>query len=267
MKIPFFNREKRRRLPLVSVITPALNASATIEATIESVVNQSYRNIEFILVDGQSTDGTVDIIKKAARKHQMIRWISEPDNGAYDAMNKGLAMSLGDWVYFLGADDILFNKNVLLDLFEEGLFSQEKVFYGNVIIEGNSSWAKDQEVYAGEFNLGKFLMQNICHQAIFYPRLIVKKVGFFRTEYVVCADWDYNIRCWADQPFLFVDKIIARFRGSGLSSIKQDILYGEESAGNVVQYFGLDPDNPSLVATDSPYRHVVLTFQKRNIRP
>jgi glycosyltransferase involved in cell wall biosynthesis len=255
-------RGKKRRLPLVSVITPVFNASETLTETIESVINHSYGNIEFILVDGLSTDGTVEIIQNAARRHRMIRWIGEKDNGAYDAMNKGLEMSKGDWVYFLGADDTLYNESVFRELFDEGYLSQDRVFYGNVIIDGETAWAKDQEVYAGEFDLPKFLKRNICHQAVFYPRHVVKKAGFFNTDYIVCSDWDYNMRCYAMQPFIYVDKIIARFRGGGLSSVKKETVFGKEFPGNIIRYFGLDPDDPELVKPGSVFRSVVMTYRK-----
>lgn len=101
-----------KKAPLITVITVSYNAVSSIEDTIKSVINQSYKNIEFIIIDGQSTDGTVDIIKKYEK--QIAYWTSEPDNGVYDAMNKGIDKSTGEWIIFLGADDILLDNLTIL---------------------------------------------------------------------------------------------------------------------------------------------------------
>ena len=92
---------------IISIITVSYNAVKTIEQTISSVVNQSYSNIEYIIIDGGSTDGTVDIIKKY--EDRIAYWVSEPDGGIYDAMNKGIKVATGDYIQIIGADDFLIN--------------------------------------------------------------------------------------------------------------------------------------------------------------
>ena len=92
---------------LISVVTVSYNAVSTIEQTILSVINQTYPHIEYIIIDGGSTDGTVDVIKKYADK--ITYWVSEPDKGIYDAMNKGLRRVRGDWCVFMNSGDILYN--------------------------------------------------------------------------------------------------------------------------------------------------------------
>ncbi len=248
--------------PILSIITPTYNAGSTIGKAIESVANQHLKEIEHVIIDGVSEDDTVEIIRSYQKKYTHIRFISEPDRGAYEAMNKGIDLSSGEWIYFLGADDVLVNEHILQELYDEGFFFQEKVFYGNVIIEGETAWAKDQEVYAGEFDLPKLLKRNICHQAIFYPRNIIQKAGFFNTDYVVCADWDYNMRCYAIQPFVYTEKIIARFKGGGLSSVKKETIFGREFPGNIIRYFGLDPEDPESIAPGSPFRSVIRSYHK-----
>jgi glycosyltransferase involved in cell wall biosynthesis len=263
MKLFFWQKRSKQSRPLVSIITPAFNAAGTIERTIGSVLQQKYKKIEFILVDGLSSDQTPAIIRDAAAKDSRVRYTSEKDLGAYDAMNKGISMSSGDWIYFLGADDLLVHESILQELYEEEYFSQEKVFYGNVIIEGETPWAKDQEVYAGEYDLSALLKRNICHQSIFYPRRIINQAGFFNQDYVVCADWDYNLRCYAIEPFLYVDKIIARFKGGGISTnVKQDPFL-EDLPGNILRCFNLDPDEPALFLPDSPFREVIDEYHKK----
>ena len=102
----------------ITIITVSYNAAATIEQTISSVVHQDYPNIEYIIIDGGSTDGTIDIIKRY--ESYGIRWISEPDHGIYDAMNKGIRYATGDYLYFLGADDWLCNNEVILSIRTQG---------------------------------------------------------------------------------------------------------------------------------------------------
>jgi glycosyltransferase involved in cell wall biosynthesis len=250
--------------PLISVITPTYNAAGTIERNIKSVVQQIYKNIEFIIVDGHSLDQTLTIVKDAAEHDPRIRYISEKDNGAYDAMNKGIRMSRGKWIYFLGADDLLIDKNIFQELFDKGYFSQDKVFYGNVIIEGETSWARDQEIYAGEFDLARLLEMNICHQAVFYPRPVVEKIGFYNPNFTICADWDYNLRCYAVDSFLYVDQIIARFSGGGLSTVVNEDPFLKNLPGNILRCFNLDPDEPALVLQESPFRKVVLEYHKKS---
>ena len=95
------------RSPRISIITVVYNGASTLEQTILSVLKQTYSRIEYIIIDGGSKDGTVDIIKKY--QDRIAYWVSEPDEGIYDAMNKGIRHASGDWIYFLGADDILYN--------------------------------------------------------------------------------------------------------------------------------------------------------------
>ncbi len=101
--------------PLVTIVTVSYNVVSTIERTILSVVNQTYSNIEYIIIDGGSTDGTVDIIKKYMDK--IAYWVSEPDKGIYDAMNKGILMAKGQWINFMNSGDYLYSNDVISQFF------------------------------------------------------------------------------------------------------------------------------------------------------
>ena len=103
--------------PKISIITVSFNAVKVIEETIVSVINQTYTNVEYIIIDGGSTDGTVDIIKEYADK--ISYWVSESDKGIYDAMNKGGIKALGDFLYFLNAGDSFYNKSSLMSVVKE----------------------------------------------------------------------------------------------------------------------------------------------------
>ena len=114
----------------ISVVTVCYNAADTIEKTMLSVLNQTYHDIEYIIIDGGSTDGTVEIIRKYADR--IAYWVSEPDKGIYDAMNKGIKVATGEYIYFLGADDLLC-ENVFFYI-APLLTRTHTIYYGNVFI-------------------------------------------------------------------------------------------------------------------------------------
>ena len=116
---------------LISIVTVSYNAVLTIEQTILSVINQTYPNVEYIIIDGGSTDGTVDIIKKYANK--IAYWVSEPDKGIYDAMNKGGLKATGDFIQFLNAGDWFENEHVIEKIFKDW-YKRVDVIYGDMII-------------------------------------------------------------------------------------------------------------------------------------
>jgi len=116
--------------PKFSIITVTFNAEKTLEVTIQSILNQNYRNIELIIIDGSSTDGTIDIIKKY--ESGIYKWVSEPDHGLYDAMNKGMKLATGDYLWFMNAGDEIYQSNTL-DLITE-MCSDQDVFYGEMML-------------------------------------------------------------------------------------------------------------------------------------
>jgi glycosyltransferase involved in cell wall biosynthesis len=243
--------------PLISIITPVFNSAETIEKTILSVLNQEYKEIEHVFIDGLSTDTTPSIIQSYKNQYKHFRFISEKDNGIYDAMNKGLDLCTGDWIYFLGADDEFYHEHVLMELFEQGWFSNEQVVYGNVLIRGGVAWAEDNSVYDGPFNLEKLFTKNICHQSIFYPRSVIKEIGHYSDKYAVTADWDYNVHCFAKYKFAYTDKIISVFKGGGRSSGGGDRSFYEDMPGKVIEYFQLDPSDKALHEPGSPFNHLM----------
>src|SRR5690349_12619231 len=123
-------------LPLITIITPTFNASFCIDRCIQSVINQTYINVEHLIMDGQSTDNTMAIVQQYQENYpQRIRLISEHDNGIYDAMNKGVQQAKGRWLLFLGADDFLYNRNILKKISTILLNTKNDIVYGNVWME------------------------------------------------------------------------------------------------------------------------------------
>ncbi|SDB64983.1 Glycosyltransferase involved in cell wall bisynthesis [Flavobacteriaceae bacterium MAR_2010_188] len=202
-------------IPKVSVITVTYNAKNTINDTIHSVLSQTYCNLEYIIIDGQSHDGTLDIIRGYGDAIDSLT--SEPDHGIYDAMNKGIIKSSGDYILFLGADDVLYDSETI-NTVSENLVNQNDLVYGNVIK------VPQNIVYDGPFNLFKLIYKNICHQAIFYHKRIFDTNGLYRLEYKVNADWDFNLRCFQNPNIktVYIQQNIAYFNAEGVSSNTHD---------------------------------------------
>jgi glycosyltransferase involved in cell wall biosynthesis len=221
----------------LSIIIPTFNSGNNLEEALNSIVNQSYTNYEVWIIDNRSDEVTLNIIKKFASAHENIKWITEPDNGIYDAMNKGIKLAKGEWLYFMGSDDKLYDENVLLNIFQKTLPNRIKILYGNAQINGDAGWARNGQIYDGEFSLSKLIQRNICHQAIFYKKTIFEKCDGFTVKYSICADWDLNLRLWSKYSFHYIDKIIAIFKG-GNSSYTVVNNYGDlEKWKNIAGYF------------------------------
>lgn len=168
--------------PKISVVTVTYNSAATLEETILSVLNQTYPNIEYIIIDGGSTDGTIDIIKKYADR--LAYWVSEPDKGIYDAMNKGIDASTGDYINFMNADDTFYDDNVLKNVFSRDY--NEDVVYGKTLkILPNSNIIMENRPVS-------FLSQNMVfgHQASFVKTELIKKIKF-DLKYKSAADYNF----------------------------------------------------------------------------
>lgn len=211
-------------LPLVSIITVTYNASDFISNCIESVKAQTYPNIEHIIIDGCSTDNTINLIKG-----KVSFWISEPDEGIYDAMNKSIQYANGSWILFLGADDTLlpsFSKMCLL------LKDENCIYYGDSKI--------NNDVFGGEFNAYRLAKFNICHQSIFYPKVAFHN-HHYNLKYKVRADHDLNIQCYADPTirFQYYPIFISKFADGGFSSVFEDKAFFKDRGEIIKKAFGL----------------------------
>ncbi|MRG46921.1 glycosyltransferase [Chitinophaga sp. SYP-B3965] len=206
--------------PLITIITVVYNGAATLEETIKSVVDQTYPNIQYIIIDGQSRDNTVDIIKQY--QSGISYWVSEADKGIYDAMNKALDKITGDYVYFIGADDVFMNNNVLEEVSRAitAAYEKDTIFYGNVLFK------KTNRVYDGEFNDWKFCLRNISHQAIFYPAAIFKQFKY-DLKYKYLADYVLNLELKANKQYRFqyIPVTVCLYNDEGSSAISPDKAY------------------------------------------
>lgn len=218
--------------PKISVITVCLNSAKTIEETILSVINQNYKNIEYIIIDGVSSDGTLDIIHK--HKDRITKCISEKDSGIYDAMNKGLKYATGDYVIFIGADDVLYTNETLKKV-ALSINNYNDIIYGNVIFKNTS------EIHWGKFNRLKWATSNICHQAIFYPRIVYSKYKY-DPSFIVSADYLYNINLIKNGfEFSYINEIISYYDTTGISSSTSDQKFSKIYANVIIETFGVVP--------------------------
>jgi glycosyltransferase involved in cell wall biosynthesis len=175
--------------PLISIITVTYNAIDTINATIQNILDQTYESTEFIIIDGGSSDGTKQIIENNSAK--LSCWVCEKDNGIFDAMNKGITRSHGDWVIFMNSGDIFATNTVLEDVFlKNNIKSQVQVLYGNTIVKNSGKILKS----SGSINKGYFYFETICHQSIFFRRTAFKTIGHFNTHYKIISDREWLLK-------------------------------------------------------------------------
>jgi glycosyltransferase involved in cell wall biosynthesis len=223
--------------PFISIIVPVYNCASTIASCLESIVKQNFPDFEVIIMDGLSGDNSPAICKTYSGKYSFIRYTREKDQGIYDAMNKGIRKARGEWIYFLGGDDILFDEHVLEKFALAARKYAFKLFYANVLVNGDTSWAKNQQVYDGYFDVSKLLTKNICHQAILYNKELFTEYGGFNVKYVVCADFDMNLRIAAKYQMKHLDFISAIFNPGGASSTITDQAFMEDLNTNIIRYF------------------------------
>ena len=174
-------------VPLVSVVTVVRNAVDSLESTIQSVINQTYKNIEYIIIDGQSTDGTLDMIKKYGGV--IGHWASEPDDGIYDAMNKGISVAKGDWIIFMNAGDGFYDKYAIEQVIPLCMDNVD-IIYGRCEIR-----LDPQHKWILECRELKDLWKGIIcsHQSLLVRTAILKRMKF-STKYKMASDYDFLVR-------------------------------------------------------------------------
>lgn len=194
----------------VSIVIPAYNSESTIKKAIESVLKQTYTNIECLVIDGSSEDGTIEILESFKKE---ISYISEKDNGIYHAMNKGIEMARGEWVLFLGSDDELVTdgiKNLMLGT--EGA----DVVYGSTVLvygSGRKTIRRSQESSIIP------LHSAAVHQSVIMRKTMLKELGGFDEKYKLLADYDISLRAFlAGYKFVRTKDVISIFSMTGVSS-------------------------------------------------
>jgi len=196
--------------PLVSIITPSYNQAEYIEDTLDSVKNQTHENIEHIVVDGGSDDETVEILKSYENTYN-LRWISEPDNGQCDAINKGFAQAEGDIVAWINSDDVYFDIQVLERVVEYFQRYEEDIIYGNEVLINKESTITSVDIRP-DFDAEKLSYRILLAQAAAFFRQGVIKREKLREDLHYCLDHEYWLRLSQDFSFRHVDSVFAGFR-------------------------------------------------------
>lgn len=214
--------------PTFSVIIPCRNCAQTLGAAISSVLAQDYPSFEVIVMDGASNDESVTVAQSLASTNKCVRIFSQPDSGVYDAINHGIRLSFGSWIYILGSDDKLASPSVL------GLISRElkdltgHALYGDVRMCGPNRWVPNGERYAGEVDLAFLAGSNICQQAIFYRRSFLLDHGSFNTRYPICADWAFILSNFYKLRPIWIDLVVCEYATGGISSREADTLFDRD---------------------------------------
>ena len=199
--------------PKVSIVTVCYNSIKTIERTILSVVNQTYSNIEYIIIDGGSTDGTLDIINKYRDKIAFVQ--SETDKGIYDAMNKGIKVSTGEIVGIINSDDQFYDSNTINEVVEQYCSNEGCVIHGDIeYSDGNISRKVAPDSDIDKMKRGPVVL----HPTMFVPKDIYNAVGLFSTQYRIAADYDMMLKIYLrGYRYVYLNRVISVMTAGGAS--------------------------------------------------
>ena len=198
--------------PLFSIITPVLNGGKHLERTINSVINQSFQDFEYLIIDGCSTDDTLEIIKKY--EYELDLWLSEPDEGIYDAMNKGIDLAEGKVIGIINSDDWYEKEalQIVSNFFQGNNF--DKILHGSLNYIYKSKIFHKAHSPKNLLSLNKLMIIN--HPSTFIPKIIYEKHGKYSNEFVVCGDWEIMLRFYNKKiDFINFDEVIANFSYGG----------------------------------------------------
>jgi len=205
--------------PFFSIIIPVFNGAATLSDALNSILNQTFTNYEVIVIDGLSTDNTMSVINSYA-KELPLQYLSEPDKGIYDAMNKGIKLSCGDWLYFMGSDDTLYEAKVLSAIHQELSNNPCDLIYGNVIGQlSNTKYAYD--------TVDRVLTEGLHHQSAFYKRTLFEELGGYSNSFKIAADYHFILKVFVSKLYKthYVNIDICLYGESGFSSQNYDYKF------------------------------------------
>jgi glycosyltransferase involved in cell wall biosynthesis len=216
----------------ISIITVSYNSANTIKETIDSVLSQEYPDIEYIIIDGLSTDGTQEIVKSYGSK--ISKFVSEKDSGLYDAMNKGISLATGDVIGILNSDDVYAHDKVISEVMNTVKHEKVDVVYGDLFYFKTEFPNKALRYYKG----GVFSLSRVSyglmppHPTFFIKKDVYEKYGKFDTRYTLSADFDLILRFLGVHkvPFAYIPKVLVKMRtgGKSTSSLKRTLIMNRE---------------------------------------
>ncbi len=210
-------KKSYKKTPLISIITVVYNGEKYLEETIQSVINQTYDNVEYIIIDGGSTDGTLDIIKKYEEK--IDYWVSEKDSGIYDAMNKGVTLCSGDIIGIVNADDFIY-RDTLQNVAKFFSDTDAMFTFGQLDLADEDGKVFDTAKSIGIDNIKYKLFRHMpfLHPTMFVKKEVYEKLGLYNTRYKLSADYDFTLRLVKNNiQFVKLDFSTGVFRLGGQS--------------------------------------------------
>lgn len=228
----------QKNSPKLSIVTICYN-QPDIEQTCKSILSQSWQDFEWVVIDGGSTDGTLEILEKY--KNRIAKLISEKDNGRYNAMNKGIKLCSGEFISFLNGGDSYFNNDVLKDVFENREHN-ESVLYGNVLIMQSKNLISENNTIRklpNELPKNFFINDCICHQSTFVSKSLFEKYGYYNEDYEIISDWEKWLLFTKNKvEFKYINLTISNFKNDGISSLeKYQKLYKKERKRVLSKHF------------------------------
>jgi glycosyltransferase involved in cell wall biosynthesis len=218
----------------LSIITINLNDVYGLRKTINSVFSQNNSNYEFIIIDGGSKDGSLDEIYINSDKINF--WVSEPDKGIYNAMNKGILKAKGEYLLFLNSGDFLFHENVLNEI--QDYLNNFDLIYGNLMEDKNKLLIK--HTFPKKLSFKYFLLGTIPHPCTFIKRTLFDKVGLYNEKFKIVSDWEFFIKavCIFNSSYIYVEKSISVINTFGLSYTPENAdLIAKEKETTLSTYF------------------------------
>lgn len=241
-----------------SIVTVVWNNVSTIERTIKSVLDQKFTNFEYIIVDGESNDGTLGVIRKY-QNDSRLKLISEKDSGIYDAMNKGIMIAKGNFIHLLNSDDFYSSDKILSIYYEhikKNKIDNSSIVYAKMNLFHNNNFLKVMK--PSKSYLNKNMRMN--HPTWFVPKSIYKRIGNYNTKYKIAADFDFALRCLKNNcKFSKIDFPTINFALGGLSEI---------SKITVLESFKVRAENKKISSFKNYYYLVLesLDLLKSNIK-
>ncbi len=221
----------------LSIITINLNNAVGLKKTIESILSQTYRNIEYIIIDGVSNDGSVEIIKEfeaniitlgERSSNIKLRWLSEPDTGIYNAMNKGIQLATGDYLQFINSGDLLVQSDVIERMIS-WLNAQDflpEILYGNMLKQfSTGKILRDKNAQGKELTFLNFFTGTINHSSAFIKKKLFDTYGLYDESLKIVSDWKFYLQVIAigDEPVAYTDVDVTVFDMGGVSNINQTL--------------------------------------------
>lgn len=247
----------------VSIVTVVYNGEEYLETCIQSVIAQTYDNVEYIVIDGGSTDGTIDVIRQ--HEEHIDTWLSESDDGVYDAMNKGIERATGDIIGLVNADDYL-EPNAAEIVAEAHLAFPDSILAGamNRVLEDGTTYVLRKHLNQADFEKTIPYTMPVNHPATFVPATIYRHLGTFDTQFDILGDYDFICRAYAaDVPFTFVDRVLSNMRVGGLSSGMNNAVHRSIERYHVRRKNGLvGPTTNALLSL----RWLVSTVAKSSVK-